>query len=193
MAYGLYTGHQALHTIQLHHLPQDIQKMQEQQQQVGWAQIYYGQLSPTWVQVLQTHHPQVNAVLYYAKCITLVWKAVLQVWTVWNKHLHPGTYEQEDPRLLEAAIRQIFAEAQSDPNLQPLIDNLEPDTILARPTRRVRQWVTNSKHHLQAHRKAQQLRAKLRTQDIRQFFPSEVSRILKHQQQRIRTCCDHHS
>jgi len=42
MAYGLYNGRQALHTIKLHHLPQDIQEMQEQQQQVGWAQIYYG-------------------------------------------------------------------------------------------------------------------------------------------------------
>jgi len=96
MAYGLYTGHHTLHTIQLHHLPQDIQNMQEQQQQLGWAQIYYGQLSPTWVQVLQTHHPQVNAVLYYAKCIALVWKVFLQVWQIQNKHLHPGTYEQED-------------------------------------------------------------------------------------------------
>jgi len=43
-------------------------------------------------------------ILYYTKCFTLVWKAVLQVWNVWNKHLHPGTYEHEDQRLLEAAV-----------------------------------------------------------------------------------------
>jgi len=78
--------------------------MQEQQQQIGWTQIYYGRISPTWAQVLQNHHPQVNAVLYYAKCITLIWKAVLQVWTVRNQHLHPGTYKQEDQCLLEAAV-----------------------------------------------------------------------------------------
>jgi len=171
MAYGLYTGHQALHTIQLHHLLQDIQDMQEQQQQIGWTTIYYGWISPTWAQVLQNHHPQVNAVLYYDKCITLIWKAVLQVWTVWNKHLHPGTYQQEDWHLLEAAIQLNFEEAQSDPHLQPFISNLDPETILAWPTHQVRQWVTNSKHHIQAHRKAQQLCAKLQTKDIWQFFP----------------------
>jgi len=96
MAYGLYQGRQAMHNINLHHLPQDIKDLQEKQQSTGWTQIYYGRLSPTWVQALQTHHPHVNAIWYYATCITLVWKAVLQVWMVQNKHLHPGTYEQED-------------------------------------------------------------------------------------------------
>jgi len=166
MAYGLYQGRQARHNINLHHLPQDIQELQKKQQSIGWTQIYYGRLSPTWVQVLQTHHPQVNAIQYCAKCITLVWKAVLQVWAVRNKHMHPGTYEQEDQRNLEADIHQIFTEAQSDPTLQPLIEHLAPETILARPTCRARQWVINSKHHIQAHHKAQQLRTKLWTKDI---------------------------
>jgi len=130
MAYGLYQGRQAANNIHLHHLPKDIQELQENQQRVGWTQIYYGRISPTWVQALQTHHPQVNAIQYYTKCITLVWKAVLQVWAIRNRHLHPGTYEQEDRHNLEADIRQIFTKAQSDPNLQPLIEYLVPETIL---------------------------------------------------------------
>ncbi len=134
MAFGLYQGRQATHNINLHHLPQDIKDLQEKQQSVGWTQIYYGRLPPTWVQALQTHHPQVNAIQYCAKCITLMWKAVLQVWTVQNRHLHPGTYKQEDQRNLEADVYQIFTEAQSDPNLQTLIEHLAPETILAWPT-----------------------------------------------------------
>jgi len=127
--------------------------------------------SPTWVATLQMHHPQINGTNYYAQCVKLIWTAVLQIWKIRNQHLHPRSYEQEDRSLLEAEVHRIFQEAQQDFILQDMIANLTPEQVLQRPTRRVRQWVSHSNNHIRAHHKATQLQAKLKTQDIRKFFP----------------------
>jgi len=72
--------------------------------------------------------------------------------------------------MLEVEVHHIFQEAQQDSILQDMIDNTTPEQILNWPTRLVWQWVINSKNHIQAHHKANQLRAKLCTQDIQKFF-----------------------
>jgi len=127
--------------------------------------------SPQWVQVLQTYHPQINGIMYYSKCIRLIWQAVLKIWKLCNKHLHSCSHEQEDRSMLEAAVHWIFHEACQDPILQTMIEHTEPKRILSQPTCQICQWVTNSNNHIRAHSKAAQLQAKLCTQDIRQFFP----------------------
>jgi len=72
---------------------------------------------------------------------------------------------------LKQKCTTYFRKPQQDPILQEMIENITPDQILRCPTRLVWKWVTNSKNHIQAHHKANQLRAKLHTQDIGQFFP----------------------
>ncbi len=62
-----------------------------------------------------------------------IWQAVLKVWLLCNQHLHPCNYEQEDCSMLEATVHQIFHKAQQDPQLQHMIDNLNPKYILACP------------------------------------------------------------
>ena len=109
--------------------------------------------------------------LYYTRCVQLIWQATIQVWKLRNQHQHPSSYTQEDRRLLEAEVHRIFQEAQQDPILQEMIDNITPEQILSRPTRQVRQWALNSSNHIRAHHKANQLHAKLKTKDIQQFFP----------------------
>jgi len=121
---------------------------------------------------IQAHHPQINGANYYdAQGLELIWKAVLQVWKIQNQHLHPSSHKQEDHSLLEADVCHIFQEAQQDPILQDMIAHTTPEQVLSKPTRQVRKWVTHSNNHIQVHRKASQLHAKLQTQDIRQFFP----------------------
>jgi len=107
----------------------------------------------------------------YVKCLQLIWQAIIKIWHIHNQHLHPSSHEQEDHSLLQAAVHQIFEEAQNNLALSPLIENLDPDRILSPPTCRIQQWVNNSDNHLHAHHQAIQLIAKLHTQDIRQFFP----------------------
>jgi len=109
----LNTAHNAPTTIVLHHLPHDIQALHDQQEHLGWKQLYYGWLLPQWIHVLQTHHPQINGIMYYSKCIKLIWQAVLKVWTLRNAHFHPWSHEQEDRSLLEAAVCHIFGKTPS--------------------------------------------------------------------------------
>jgi len=171
LAAGLYHGCSEPTHITFHHAPNNILQLHQQQEQLGWRQLYYGCMSPSWVTGLQAYHTQLNGTTYYTQCVTLIWKAIIQIWKLQNQHQHPSSYTQEDHSLLEAEVHHIFQEAQQNPILQDMVANTSPEQILSHPTRQVRQWTTNSKNHIRAHHKANQLRAKLKTQDIRQFFP----------------------
>jgi len=165
LAFGLYTGRGAPTSISVQHLPHDLQELHDQQQSVGWVQIYYGRLVQGWIAAVHKYHPQTNGVLYYIKCLQLIWQAILKIWHICTSHLHhPSSHEQEDRSVLQAAVHQIFKEARNDPTLSTLIENLDPAQILSRPTHRVGQWVTNSDNHIRAHWQAIQLRTKLCTQ-----------------------------
>jgi len=171
LSLGLYSGRGEPTTITFQHAPYDVIQLYQRQEQLGWRQLYYGRISPAWITGIQSYHPQTNGTLYYTRCVQLIWQATIQVWKLRNQHQHPSSYTQEDRRLLEAEVHQIFQEAQQDPILSDMIENLTPEQILSRPTRQVRQWALHSSNHIRAHHKANQLRAKLKTKDIRQFFP----------------------
>jgi len=171
LAAGLYQGCGEPTHITFHHAPNNILQLHQQQELMGWRQLYYGRVSPSWIAGLQAYHPQINGTQYYTQCVTYIWRAILRIWKLRNQHQHPSSYMQEDCSLLEAEVHRIFQEAQQDPILQDIVANTSPEQILSRPTRTVRQWTVNSKNHIRAHHKANQLRAKLKTQDIRTFFP----------------------
>jgi len=73
---------------------------------------------------------------------------------------------QEDRTQLQAIINQILHNAWQDPLLHDTIATIKPTTILHKPIRKIRQWITNSTNHIRAHHKAAQLHAKLGTKDI---------------------------
>jgi len=85
-----------------------------------------------------------------AKIITLMWQAMLKAWKLQNDHLHLGNPDQEDCSQLQAAVNQIFFEAQQDPQLQAMIKNLDPNQIMSHPTCHIRQWVFHNHIHMQA-------------------------------------------
>jgi len=53
---------------------------------------------------------------------------------VHNAHLHPGNCEQKDYSQLQAAVNQIIFEASQDPLLHALVENVDPEQIMAQPT-----------------------------------------------------------
>jgi len=175
IAFGLYQGRQAPTQLSFNHLPDDIHHLYQAQERLGWKQLYYGRFSSVWIQLLEYYHPQVNGLHYLAKCVTLIWQSVLQVWAVRNAHLHPGNRDQEDHSQLQATVNQILFEAHQDPLLQALVASIDAEQLMAQPTRRIRQWVTNSYNHMRAHSKAIKLQARLRTRDIRTYFPPRIS------------------
>jgi len=143
--------------LTFHHLPHDLSELYHKQVSLGWKQLYYGHLMPLWIHLLGQYYPQINGWTYFTKVIMLIWKAVLQVWKLQNDHLHPGSPEQEDHSYLQAAVNQIFYEAQHDPNLHGLVEHLDPEQIMVCPTYSIQQWVLYSNNHMHAHCKVQKL------------------------------------
>jgi len=148
LSFGLYQCHQAPTHLTFNHLPHGLHHLFQAQEQLGWKQIYHGCLSQLWIQLLGQYHPQVNGTHYMAKSVTLIWQLTLQVWAVWNTHLHPRNCEQEDCSQLQAAVNQIIFEASQDPLLHALVENIDPKQIMAQPTCQIQQWVTNSHNHM---------------------------------------------
>jgi len=172
IAYGLYHGRQAEPPFAISISNPNLQKIFDEQQQLGWQQLYYGRLTPTWATTCTTLHPTVNGNHFFAQVLTLVWRAVLQVWTIRNQHLHPNNQTILDRSQLQATVNQIFHDVRQDPNLQDLLTYTTPEIVMTKNTRYIRQWVTNCHNHLNNQRKAAKLRAKLRTHDIRRYFHS---------------------
>jgi len=132
--------------------------------------LYYGRLSPHWILLHNKSYPQLNGLHYYTKCVTLIWQTVLKQWKLRNQHLYPATTLQEDRSQIQAIVNQILHDANQDPNLQALVANVTAEQVMTKPIRKLRQWITNSTNHIRNHHKAAQLRAKLKTRDIRQYF-----------------------
>jgi len=124
LTFGLYTGWSQPTNIMLHHLLHDIQALYDQQENLGWKQIYYGQFPHFGLMYCRPTIHRFNGVTYYTKCLTLIWQAVIKVWQIQNQHLHPRSYEQEDCSMLKAAVHQIFHKAMQDPIFQEMIDTL---------------------------------------------------------------------
>jgi len=169
--YGLLKGRNASTDFDPQpYLTEPLQTLNAAQQCLGWQQLYYGRLSPHWILLHNKSYPQLNGLHYYTKCVTLIWQTVLKQWKLRNQHLYPATTLQEDRSQIQAIVNQILHDANQDPNLQALVANVTAEQVMTKPIRKLRQWITNSTNHIRNHHKAAQLRAKLKTRDIRQYF-----------------------
>ncbi len=166
LAYGLYQGCQSTAPFAINQSARSFPQIYHEQTQLGWKQLYYGQYSTKWSASCSNTHPNINSTHYYAKCLTLTWQAVLNIWNIRNKHLHPTDPTQADWTQLHATVQQIFYDVQHDPILQDLLTYTTVESIMAKPTQTIRQWVNNCNNHMRNHRKAATIWAKLRTHDI---------------------------
>jgi len=143
------------------------------QQQRNWdGNKYITEDSQAWAHGLTASQETIKGVVFYSRVIILIWKAVVEQWTLRNSHLHPSSYTLEDCTQLEHIIvHQIVQEAQADPELQDLVMAFDPEVLLRRPIKHIRHWITNSKNHMLAHQKAATIRAQICAKDIRTYFP----------------------
>jgi len=170
LAHGLLQGRQSTENFPITQAIQNYPQFYMDQQRLGWKQLYYGRYTTQWIDSCAVHHPHINSTHYYAKCLTLTWKAVLDIWAIRNKHLHPSDPQQADQTQLQATVQQIFHDVQKDPNLQDILTYTTAEVIMTQPTRNIRQWVTNCHNHIRNQQKAAKIRAKLHNHDIRQYF-----------------------
>jgi len=108
--------------------------------------------------------------IIFVQVLTLVWQAVLHVWTICNQHLHPTNHTSIDQTQLQAMVHQIFHDIQQDLNLQDLLAYTTPEIIMTKNIQHICQWVTNCHNHLNNQCKSAKLRTKLHTHDICRYF-----------------------
>jgi len=166
LAHGLHQGRQSTENFPIAQAIQNYPQLYMDQQHLGWKQLYYGRYTTQWIDSCAVHHPHINSTHYYAKCLTLMWKAVLDIWAIWNKHLHPTDPQQADQTQLQATVQQIFHDIQNDPNLLDILTYTTAEAIMTQPTQNIRQWVNNCHNHIHNQQKAAKIRAKLHNHDI---------------------------
>ena len=93
------------HTIDLY--PPIFHSIFRSQSQLGWKQLYYGQLSKEWMHFIGHNHPEIDATKFYAKLIQLVWEYVLEVWTTQNQDNNAAT--EQFPLNMLSKINGIYA------------------------------------------------------------------------------------
>ncbi len=129
----------------------------QQQEQLGWKQIYYGYITHAWASSITASQQTIKGMVFYSQVILLIWQVVVAQWTLQNKHLHPPNSIQEDHTQLEQIIYQIVQEAQADPILQDIVMAFDPMVLLDQPIKHICHWITNSKNHMLTHQKAANL------------------------------------
>jgi len=168
---GLYLGCGAIPPNQHQAGNDTTQEIQQEQERLGWKQLYYGRITTAWANSLNASQSTINGVVFYAWVILLIWQAVLAQWKVCNQHWHPPNSKEEDHTQLEWVVYQIIQEVQADPNPQDLVSSFYPNMLLRRPIKYICQWIKNSRNHMQAQQKAASTHAQLYTFDIRSFLP----------------------
>jgi len=163
MANGLYVGCGAPRIRMEDTEDPMIPHIMQQQEKLGWKQIYYGWITLAWARGITASQETIKGVVFYSQVLLLIWKAVIEQWTVRNTHLHPSNSTQEDRTQLEHIVYQIIQEAQADPELQDMVTTLDLEVLLQRPIKHIRHWITNSKKHMLAHQKASAIRAQMQT------------------------------
>jgi len=141
-----------------------------EQQDLGWKQIYYGQITKSWSHSINISNNAIKGAVFYSRVLLLIWRAIIEQWQLCNQHLHPANAQAEDQTLLEHQVYQIIQEVQEDPNLQDIVQSVDPIVLLGRPIKQIRQWISNSRNHMQAQQKAAILQAQLHTRDIWTYF-----------------------
>jgi len=100
-----------------------------------------------------------NGINFYSQVLTII--------LLCNQHLHPPNLVQDNKTQLHHAVYQFIHEAHSDPLLQDLISSFIQKYYL-----HAQQSIFGNRSTIyRCNKKLQPFKAKLHTQDIRQFFP----------------------
>jgi len=131
IVHGLHVGRGATSDIPLDEDNHQIRNITQQQEQLGWKQIYYGRITRAWATGITASQPTIKGTVFYSQVISLIWQAVAAQWTIRNKHLHPPNSTQDDRTQLAQIVYQIVQEAQADPTLQDMITAFDPEVLLS--------------------------------------------------------------
>jgi len=110
--------------------------------------------------------------------ITLIWQYILDIWRLRNDDLHSSQLQHVTLNALEQHVQQFIHQIQTDPILQSVAPSITMAQLLRRSPWAIQEWAHTTRLNVQQYLLAAQQRARLCTQDIRQFLinlqPSSV-------------------
>ncbi len=162
---------------QLADYPPQHQSMFDRQRRIGWEQLYYGQIAVSWAHYIDTTTKgKTSGTIFYSRVTNLLWKYLLQVWTVRNNALHPPTPSEFTTAQLKQQVDNLLHMARQDPATKQLVEDITSDHIMKQTPARIKQWIVIGTAQIKAHIASAQKRAKLQTRDIRNYFQRTASR-----------------
>jgi len=151
--------------------PVSFQNLFHKQQSIGWDQLFYRQIAVSWAdKITADSKGSVSGTIFYSQVITIIWQYVLDVWRLCNADLHLPQIQHVALNVLEQQVQQLFHQIQSDPVLQPVAPTITIAQVLRQSLAAIQEWVHTTKMHVQQYLSAVNQRARLCTQDIRQFL-----------------------
>jgi len=163
----MITTDTAVHTINLY--PAEYHPIFDSQQQIGWKQIYYGQISKQWTHHLTMHQPEINPIQFYAKLLHQVWTYVLELWSSCNTD--QAIITNHFPANMLTDLQGIYAAQTRLPvHTHDRIYNQTQEELLLKPKSYIQNWIKNNQKDIHDELKILTKQTRLETQDIRQFF-----------------------
>ncbi len=157
--------------------PPKYQSLFNRQWHIGWEQLYYGQIAVSWAHYIDsTTKGKTSRTIFYSRVINLLWKYLLQVWTIQNNALHPQTPSEFTTAQLKQQVDNLLHMAQQDPATKQLVEDIMSDHIMKQTPARIKQWIVIGTAQIKAHIASAQKRAKLQTIDIQNYFQHTASR-----------------
>ncbi len=77
------------HQINYSQPSREHMKIQQEQVELEWKQLYYGQLTSAWATSITTSNAAIKGIVFYSRVILLIWQAIIAQWNLHNQHLHP--------------------------------------------------------------------------------------------------------
>jgi len=113
------------------------------QSEISWKQLHYGRLSKHWAHYLSQYHPEIDAVTFCAKIITLTWTNLLSLWKARNEDDHTKT-THFPPKML-SNLNGIYATCDKLPaHTQEQIFHLTKEELMTKPKEYIETWIQNS-------------------------------------------------
>jgi len=149
--------------------PPELHPIFRNQTEIGWKQIYYSRISKQWAHTINETQPKVNTTNFFARVLEIVWRYVLEVWTLRNDDQNQTT--TIFPPNMISEINGIYATRPRLPiPAQEKIFKLTKEELLTKPKQYIQSWITNSKSFIKAELKILKQQQRANTQDIRRFF-----------------------
>jgi len=157
--------------------PPNFQQMYDDQWNIGWEKLFYGQISTFWAYFVD-HSTQykTNGTIFYSQITVCIWKYILLSWTIRNAALHPKHLHQQTIQLLTPQVQHLFSIIADDPALQEYKPQATIEQVLQWPICTIWTFIQTGYQHVHSHTMAARIRAIHKTHDICTYFQTLLQR-----------------